>query len=198
MSQKRKHNSVTGQTGQSHGKKWMRFLTRGARRYLIIWIWMGILILAALTIVHYARAGRLSPPLQAQVDILPDRRAKAGTLSETEGRRLEEGEFWVVLNQIPTVEEGDRMCNIEYENPESNHYSARVSLYLKSTGELLGGTSRVDPGNYVENIELKKKLAVGEYPVTARVELFEKKEPAGGLSLDITLHVAESAGGGEA
>lgn len=110
---------------------------------------------------------------------------------------MEEGEFWVVLDQISTVEEGDRIYNIEYENPESNHYSARMSLYLKPTGELLGGTNHVDPGDYVENIKLKKKLTVGECSVTTRVELFEKRESAGGLSLDITLHVIELVGGGE-
>lgn len=136
-------------------------------------------------------AGILPDPVQAQIDILPDRRARDGTLHETEGRTVADGDFWVVVNQIPKVVWGKKTCNLEYENPESNHYSARVNLYLTDTGELLGGTRRVDPGNYVKDITLKKKLDPGDYPVTARIELFKNKTPSGGMSLDITLRVLE-------
>lgn len=144
----------------------------------------------------YAGTFRPTASLQAQADILPDGRAKAGTLHETQGQTLAQGDFWVVLNQIPVMDGETGECNLEYENPESNHYSARVNLYLKSTGELLGGTRRVDPGNYVEIVKLKTMLPPGEYPVTARIELFQNKEPAGGLSLDMTLRVEEPEGGG--
>ena len=95
----------------------------------------------------------------------------------------------MVMNQLPTLEEGSISCNIEYENPESNHYSARVSLYLKEDGKLLGSTRRVDPGSYVESISLERELAPGEHPVTVRLELFEKKTPVAEMSIDITLRV---------
>lgn len=183
------------QRGNSRRKRWDGFSISNIKKYRAVWIAVGVLATGIL-IVLCAYAGFLPAPLQAQVDILPDKRAKAGTLHETEGRTLAEGDFWVVLNQIPAVEDKTQECNIEYENPESNHYSARVNLYLKSTGELLGGTRRVDPGNYVETVKLEKELPPGEYPVTAKIELFQKKEPAGGLSLDITLRVAEQEGGG--
>lgn len=175
--------------GYNRRKVWERFQA--------IWISMGVLAIIIL-IVWYVSVSReqLFPvQVQAQVDLLPDRRAKEGTLHETEGRTLAEGDFWVVLNQIPIVEPGARECSLEYENPKANVYSARVNLYLKSTGELLGGTRRVDPGNYVETVELEKMLEPGDYPVTALIELFEKKEPVGGLSLDITLHVEKQDGG---
>lgn len=129
--------------------------------------------------------------IQAQLDFQPDRNAKKGTLHEGETQEVANGSFWVLMNQIPTSKAGDRKCNIEYENPSTNHYSARVSLYLKDNGKLLGNTTRVDPGRYVETIELNQDLSVGEYPVRAVVELFQDKTLAGNLSMDVTLWVLE-------
>lgn len=128
-------------------------------------------------------------PIQAQIDILPDQNARAGTLHAEEAVEVSDGEFWLVMNQLPTMEEGSLDCNIEYENPVSNQYSARASLYLQEDGKLLGSTRRVDPGNYVETIRLKKKLPPGEYPVTVKLELFEQKKPVGEMSVNIILRV---------
>ena len=108
---------------------------------------------------------------------------------------MEAGNFRVMLNQIPTIEEGSRDCNIEYENPKENYYSSRISLYLRENGQLIGGTTRVDPGYYVESIRLKESPPPGEYPVTVRIELFEDESPAGEMSIDITLRMIESQGG---
>ncbi|EHI58918.1 hypothetical protein [Hungatella hathewayi] len=136
--------------------------------------------------------------IQAQLDIRPEKHAKKGTLASGEPgevKPVEAGSFRVMLNQLPTIETGSRDCNIEYENPEENHYSSRISLYLKETGRLIGGTTRVDPGYYVESIRLKKSLPAGEYPVTVRIELFEEKIPAGEMSIDITLRIIEKQEG---
>jgi len=134
-------------------------------------------------------------PIQAQLDIRPEKHAKKGTLRAGEESEVAAGSFRVMLNQLPTIKAGSRDCNIEYENPEENHYSARISLYLKETGRLIGGTTRVDPGYYVENIRLKESLPVGEHPVTARIELFEEKRPAGEMSIAITLRIIENQEG---
>jgi len=130
--------------------------------------------------------------IQAQIDIQPDRNAKTGTLHVGEMQEVAPGDFWLVMNQLPTMEEGSRDCNIEYENPSANQYSARICLYLKEDGKLLGNTKRVDPGNYVEMISLKEQLAPGEYPVTVVLELFEEKMPVGNMSIEITLRVVGS------
>ena len=137
-------------------------------------------------------------PIQAQLDIRPEKHAKKGTLTSGElgeAKPVEVGSFRVMLNQLPTMEARSRDCNIEYENPEENHYSSRISLYLKETGRLIGGTTRVDPGYYVESVRLKKSLPAGEYPVTVRIELFEDKTPAGEMSIDITLRIIENQEG---
>lgn len=167
-------------------------------RHVRFWLLLAAVVLGIFAIgilTAWCASPRYIPAsLQAQMDILPDERAKSGTLHRLEEKEIGKGEFWVVMNQIPMVAAGSTECNLEYENPESNHYSARVNLYLKSTGEHLGGTLMVEPGSYVETIELKKKLSPGEYPVTAKVELLKDKTLAGGMSLDITLRVVEQEG----
>ena len=133
-------------------------------------------------------------PIQAQIDIQPDADAKSGTLHAGERHEVDIGDFWMIVNQLPTVEEGSRECRIEYENPAENHYSARISLYRKTDGKLLGNTKRVEPGTYIETIRLKEELPAGEHGVLVNLELFENRKPAGTLGLEITLRVTE---GGE-
>ena len=149
----------------------------------------GLVTAASLGICTIVAVWGFPAPIQAQIDIQPDKNARTGTLHAGEIQEVAAGDFWVVMNQLPTMEEGSRECNIEYENPSTNHYSARVSLYSKEDGKLLGNTRRVDPGNYVETIPLKKQQLPGEYPVTVMLELFEEKTPVGNLSIDITLRV---------
>ena len=169
--------------GESRKKAGKRFLKGTA-------LVLGVLLLAG-GIITGMKYRDYWITVQAQLDILPDVHAKKGSLYGEEAQEIAPGSFWVLVNQIPTIEEGDPDCNLEYENPESNHYSARISLYLKETGKLLGNTKRVDPGNYVEMIRLKQELPVGEYPVRANIELFRNKTPAGNLSMDISLRVLE-------
>ncbi len=155
----------------------------------------GILAAGAAVAVFMAATHTLPAPIQAQLDIRPDRHAKQGSLNAGDSMEVAEGSFWVVMNQLPTVEEGAGECAIQYENPPGNHYSARLSLYLEETGELLGSTTRVDPGYYVETLALKRNLPPGEYPLNARIELFQHKTPAGEMWVNVTLRVTERAGG---
>lgn len=149
----------------------------------------GIVAAVSLSVCAFVAYSGLPGPIQARIDILPDKSAKAGTLHTLESAEVESGNFWVVLNQLPTMEAGSWDCNIEYENPAENKYSARISLYMKEDGKLLGNTRRVDPGNYVETIRLKRNLPAGEYPVLVNLELFEKKTPVGTMSIDMILRV---------
>lgn len=181
------------ENGNSRGRR-RRRRRLPIRPAVLAWAAGGVAVLAAVIAIlttWVPNAGILPDPMQAQVDIMPDSHARNGTLHAAEERTVEEGDFWVVINQIPKVELGKKTCNLEYENPEANHYSARVNLYLTETGEHLGGTRRVDPGSYVKDITLKKKLETGDYPVTAQIELFQEKTPAGSMSLDIILRVLE-------
>lgn len=165
----------------------------GHGRRAILWLGTvsGILILSAAIAALYFRFYGVPAQVQARIDIMPDQRAVDGSLRGTGDDTVPEGEYLVMLNQLPAMKEGSGECNIEFENPAVNHYSSRINLYLLSNGKRLGGTRRVDPGQYVEMIELTGKLEAGEYAVLAQIELFMKTEPAGSLSLEITLRVAE-------
>lgn len=151
---------------------------------------MGCLLVTAATAGGIAVFG-FPAPVQAWMDIQPDRHAVSGSLHNRESREIDQDNFWVVLNQLPTIPEGSRECNIEYENPDSNHYSARVSLYLTESGQFLGSTRRVDPGNYVEVIQMNQTLEAGEYPLTVRIELFEETTPSGTMTLEMTLRITK-------
>ena len=47
----------------------------------------------------------------------------------------------------------------------------------------------MDPGKYVEMITLYQTLELGEHPVWAKIELFNKKEPAGEMTLELPVRV---------
>lgn len=153
------------------------------------------LCILVLLVILGAAGGRvfrnyaLPTTIQARLDIQPDQNARDGVL-KAEGRGpIDAGEYWVVLNQLPTMESGSRTCNLEFENPGENHYNSRITLYLKSTGSRIGGTRLVEPGKYVETVELSADLEAGEHPILAKLELFEGEEPVGGMTLEITIRV---------
>ena len=131
----------------------------------------------------------LPAPVQARVDILPDRNAMDGSLHAADGTALEEGQYRVVVNQLPSMKEGSQECNLEFENPPENRYGSRINLYLKSTGGRIGGTRLVPPGKYVEMITLNQALEPGEHPVLAKLELFDERKPAGEMTLELTVRV---------
>lgn len=137
----------------------------------------------------YERTIHLPDRLQAKVDLLPDRNAVEGTpnAQEVEG---DGASFQVVLNRYPTMDTGESPCNLWAENPESNPYDLRVSLYLKDTGELLGATHRIERGKRVDEITLDRVLAAGEYPLLAKLELFDETQTAAGqLTVELSLLV---------
>lgn len=185
-------NKQTGGSRRKRGKA-SRSEQRKGRTILL-----ALLLIAGtaggIVLASYHNLLRLPDALQAQIDILPDRRAKNGTLHAQEGEPVEAGSYQVILNQIPTVPYGTRSCNIQFENPAENHYSSRLGLYLKESGELLANTRLVEPGQYIEAVDLNRELPVGEYPVIARIELFTGKEPAGNLQIEINLRITEAGG----
>lgn len=193
MTSEENENRRTGRSRRSPRKS--RRENPGKRRILLAALLIALVTAGGIFLASYYRILRLPDPLQAQMDILPDSRAKNGTLHAQEGKEVEEGSYQVILNQIPTFPSQTRACNIQFENPEGNQYSSRLGLYLKESGDLLGNTRLVKPGQYIENLDLNQELPVGEYPVIARIELFTGKEPAGSLQIEINIRVTETGGG---
>ena len=171
----------------SHRKRKQRRETARRERNILLLLVLTVTIATAgiaVTVVWGFPAS-----VQTGNDMMPDKRAVDGRLRAREGNGVEDGQYRIVMNQLPTMTEGSRECNIEFENPHENQYSSRISLYETSDGACIGGTKRVEPGKYVETIELDRTLEAGEYPVLAKIELFEELEPAGELKLEITLRV---------
>ncbi|WP_343210758.1 hypothetical protein [Anaerolentibacter hominis] len=131
---------------------------------------------------------RLPGKVQERLDLRRDPDAVEGSVREEERGK---GDFRIILNQIPTMKEGEKECPLSYENPEGNEYTSRVSLYDEK-GELLGNTGLIRPGEQLEKVKLKKELTAGEWPVTVQIDLFEEEETnAGKLTVGITLRVLE-------
>lgn len=172
-----------------------RFRRPGTPAALLAALALAMLTLAACGVLAGSYFGwlRLPDALQAQVDILPDLRAKNGTLHAGGAQPVETGYYQAVFNQSPLVD-GGGACGIEFENPAANRYNARLALYDGITGVLLGSTKRVDPGRYVESLRLNAALPAGEHPALAVIELFEGRTPAGSLSFKVTLRAAGKEG----
>lgn len=149
-------------------------------------------VIASRRIVRAAYDGEVTLPdaLQAKIDLAVDENAQEGTPNAAETAPSEEENFQVVINQMPTMDDGNSPCNIMAENPADNPYDLRVSLYLKSTGELLGTTHRIERGMRVEEIALNRCLPAGEYELIAQLDLFDDaQEPAGQFAVELSLLV---------
>lgn len=165
---------------------------RRGRGLLLLLAGALALLLAGWGIYRAAYERRLHLPdrLQAQIDLMPDENAQEGTPNAGTEEVLAPEQFQVVINQMPSMESGSSPCRILAENPANNPYDLRVSLYLKETGELLGATHRIQRGKRVDELQLDRELAAGEYPILAKLELFDDElAPAGELGLDLTLRV---------
>ncbi len=153
-----------------------------------VFLSVAVLSAAAAAIAVSDFPAPIQASIRSRMDLQADKDARDGLLS-TETRPVAKGEYRVVLNQLPTMKQGSRDCNIEFENPAENHYSSRISLYLKSTGAHLGGSRRIEPGQYLETVELSEALDPGETPVLAEIELFDGTEQAGTITLELTIRV---------
>lgn len=152
---------------------------------------LAVLVLLAaaggLLVGAYNNWLELPKPLQARVDLLPEFGAKQ---SQDDTREpLASGAFRTVVNTLPTVEAGQKSCNIQFDNPAANPYDARLVLMMTETSEELGATHLLAPGKRVEELKLHTLPPPGEYPVTAVFQLYQGGKAAGGVTLALTLNV---------
>lgn len=82
---------------------------------------------------------------------------------------VEEGMFNVSINARTVFENGRSEGSLGMENIPENRYYARVTLLNDSDGSVLYESKGIKPGQYIDKIKLKKNLAAGEYPCTARI-----------------------------
>lgn len=58
----------------------------------------------------------------------------------------------------PVFEEGGKKGKLGIENVPGNRYSLQIDLVLDDTGETIYQSGLIDPGYYIEYVELNKTL----------------------------------------
>lgn len=84
-------------------------------------------------------------------------------------------------------------CEARIENKAGNTASARVSILRTATGEVLYESGLIDPGRYVEYIDLSVRLQKGWYPCSVVWEFYEpdSNKPVGKAAQSAVLIVKE-------
>ena len=106
-----------------------------------------------------------------------DKLAKDGTLEGKAPREIqgmlnqivEEGMFNVSINALASFDDGKSEGSLGMENISENRYYARVVLVNDADQSVLYESKGIKPGQYIDKIRLKKNLAAGQYPCTARI-----------------------------
>lgn len=107
---------------------------------------------------------------------------------------VEDGQVLLGIAAEPVFEYNGKRGRIGIENDEANQYSFQVTITEDATGDVLYESGLIDPGYYIEYIELNKTLAAGDYPATAvftTYSLEESPDPIAEIMANLTLHVTD-------
>ena len=115
-------------------------------------------------------------------------------IEELLSNKVAEGMVNVEMAAGPVFEYGGKKGRVAIENIETNRYSFTVSITLDDTGEVVYESGLIDPGYYIEYVELSKTLQSGNYPATAHFTTYsldETEDKIGELNVKITLYVMD-------
>lgn len=107
---------------------------------------------------------------------------------------VEEGQVLLGIAAEPVFEYNGKKGRIGIENDAANRYSFQVTITEDTTGDVLYESGIIDPGYYIEYIELNKVLAAGDYSATAvftTYSLEESPDPIAQIMASLTLHVTD-------
>lgn len=136
--------------------------------------------------------GRLARDELALGGMLPGKTPEE--IDELLNEKVAEGMVNIGIAAEPIFEKNGKKGRIGIENIEANHYSFQVTVTLDETRELLYESGIIDPGYYIEYIELEKKLRAGDYPATAvftTYSLDESEDKIAETRVKLTLHVMD-------
>lgn len=87
----------------------------------------------------------------------------------------------------------DGHCEARIENKDGNENSVRVTLVRIATGEVLYQSGLIDPGHYMETVDLSVQLRAGWYPCRVIWEFYDpvSQEPMGKAAQSAVLIVQE-------
>lgn len=124
-------------------------------------------------------------------ELTPDPQAVDGTPGVADADTpVEEGQYRMVVNQIPTMQAGDTTCPIELANVPGNHYAVRATI-VDNQDAALYRSGRIDPGRSIAAVELNRALEPGEHAARVIFELFDPTDgtPQGETAAAITIRV---------
>lgn len=108
--------------------------------------------------------------------------------------KVAEGMVDIGIAAGPIFEYGGKKGRIAIENIAANRYSFQIDIRLDDTGDMIFQSGLVDPGFYIEYIELNKMLQAGDYSATAHFvtySLDETEDQISEINVKIVLHVME-------
>ena len=108
--------------------------------------------------------------------------------------KVEEGMVNIGIQGEPVFERNGKKGRLGIENIEANHYSFQVDLILDETGETIYSSGLIDPGYYVEYVELNRTLQAGDHGATAiftTYSLDESEDKIAEARVRLTLHVLD-------
>lgn len=110
--------------------------------------------------------------------------------------KVEEGMVNIGIQGEPVFEYNGKKGRLGIENIAANRYSFQVDLLLDETGEVIYSSGLIEPGYYIEYVELKKKLDEGDHRATAvftTYSLDETEDKIAEARVNIVLHVLSGA-----
>lgn len=115
-------------------------------------------------------------------------------ISDLLGAKIAEGMVDIGISAEPIFERNGKKGRLGIENIAANHYSFQVELKLDETGETIYKSGLIDPGYYVEFVELNKTLQAGDYQANAvftTYSLAETEDQISEVNVKILLHVMD-------
>lgn len=116
-------------------------------------------------------------------------------ISDLLGAKIAEGMVDIGISAEPIFERNGKKGRLGIENIAANRYSFQVELKLDETGEVIYKSGLIDPGYYIEFVELNKTLQAGDYRATAVVSTYsldETEDRISEINVKILLHVMDS------
>ncbi|MGL5437025.1 MAG: hypothetical protein ACRDBO_16885 [Lachnospiraceae bacterium] len=168
---------------------------KGKLLWLIILLLLVLLGVGAGMYFHLLKINeksRLARDELALGGMLPGKTAQE--IEELLNAKVEEGMVNIGIAVEPIFEENGKKGRLGIENIEANNYSFQVTLILQDTGETIYESGLIDPGYYVEFVQLNKTLQAGDYPAKAKFvtySLDESEDQIGETNVNITLHVTD-------
>ena len=113
-----------------------------------------------------------------------------GEIQSELDRVVEEGMLNISIASDISFEDGRTNGQANIWNIEANRYIFKVAIVLNDTGATLYESGGIQPGQYIQYIDLKEELPQGEHKATATFTAYttEEHQIVGSAAAEITLY----------